>query len=56
MDTDIIYAPTGFKAPHYQAFNPASFKGDTKERADLVKGRFPRGKVVLLAGGEVMCS
>jgi len=44
------YEKTGFIAPDRHAFTPSSFKGDTPERIDLVAGRFPRGKVVLLAG------
>lgn len=44
------YEKTGFIAPDRHAFTPSSFKGDTPERIDLVTGRFPRGKVVLLAG------
>lgn len=44
----------GFKPPRMEDYSPASFKGDTIERRDLVKDRFPRGKVVLLVGaGDV---
>lgn len=45
---------TGFKAPRFADFSPAAFKGNTPSRRDLVEGRLPRGKVVLLAGaGDV---
>lgn len=48
------FLDTGFKAPSLADFSPASFRGDTPPRRDLIAGRLPRGKVVLLAGeGDV---
>lgn len=53
MDT-IFYEQTGFKAPRLSDYSPATFTGETESRRDLVTGRLPRGKVVLLVGaGDV---
>lgn len=41
----------GFKAPIFSDYSPAAFRGETPARRDVVEGRLPRGKVVLLAGG-----
>lgn len=44
-------APTGFKAPLSMAeFSPTAYKGDSPARRDIVAGRLPRGKVIILAG------
>lgn len=51
---EMNYAGTGFKAPNLADFFPTTFRGDTPERRDVIRGRLPRGKVVLLAGeGDV---
>jgi len=51
---ETIYEQTGFKAPQLSDYSPATFKGETVSRRDLVTGRLPRGKVVLLVGaGDV---
>lgn len=45
---------TGFKPPRLSDFAPSAFKGETPARRDVIEGRLPRGKVVLLAGaGDV---
>lgn len=36
--------------PNLADWVPSSFKGDSPERRDLIEGRLPRGKLVLLAG------
>lgn len=43
---------TGFKAPSdvIGRFSPQAFKGDSPDREDIIDGRLPRGKVVILAG------
>lgn len=52
MDMQII--ETGFKWPCLADFAPTTFKGDTPARRDIIEGRLPRGKVILLAGeGDV---
>lgn len=51
---ETIYQETGFEGPQLSAFSPATFRGETAARRDLVAGRLPRGKVVLLVGaGDV---
>lgn len=51
---DTTYEQTGFKPPRFADYSPATFKGETESRRDLVTGRLPRGKVVLLVGaGDV---
>ena len=48
------YIETGFKPPLFSDYSPAKFKGETPARRDVIQGRLPRGKVVLLAGaGDV---
>lgn len=46
---------TGIKLPETLAdFNPRTFRGDSPGRADIIEGRLPRGKLVILAGeGDV---
>lgn len=45
---------SGWQAPSLGQFCPSAFRGATPERRDLIRGRLPRGKVVLLAGsGDV---
>jgi hypothetical protein len=45
---------SNFKAPSLFDYRPAAYKGETPPRRDVVEGRLPRGKVVLLAGaGDV---
>lgn len=46
---------TGIKLPETLSdFNPRAFRGDSPGRADIVEGRLPRGKLVILAGeGDV---
>lgn len=42
---------TGIKLPEtLDAFKPSRFRGDSPARRDLVEGRLPRGKLVILAG------
>ena len=51
---DQIFEKTGFVAPRFSDFAPSTFKGDTPARRDLIEGRLPRGKLVVLAGaGDV---
>ena len=51
---DKIYEKTGFNAPRIADYSPSAFNGNTPARRDIVEGRLPRGKVVLLAGaGDV---
>lgn len=51
---DQIFEQTGFKAPSIADYRPAAFNGATPARRDVIDGRLPRGKVVLLAGaGDV---
>lgn len=52
MEIDTNY--TGWQAPSLEQFRPTAFRGESPERRDLIRGRLPRGKVVLLAGsGDV---
>lgn len=46
-----MYLPTGVKLPEtLEGFAPTAFKGESPARRDLVEGRLPRGKLVVLAG------
>lgn len=43
--------PTGFIPPsNTTQFSPQAFKGDSPPRQDIITGRLPRGKVIILAG------
>lgn len=48
-------APTGFKPPLcMDRFRPDAYRGDSPPRRDVIEGRLPRGKVIILAGeGDV---
>ena len=50
-----IEAPAGFKPPSDMArYAPDAYKGDSPPHQDIIAGRLPRGKVVVLAGeGDV---
>ena len=42
---------TGFKAPEYpDQYCPKAYHGDSPPRRDVIAGRLPRGKVIILAG------
>lgn len=55
MNAERPSLPSGTKLPESLAsFAPSAFKGDSPPRRDLVEGRLPRGKLVILAGeGDV---
>lgn len=55
MSTERPSLPSGTKLPESLAsFAPSAFRGDSPPRRDLVEGRLPRGKLVILAGeGDV---
>ena len=42
---------TGFTPPsHTVSYSPQAFKGESPPRRDIIAGRLPRGKVIILAG------
>lgn len=44
-------ALTGFKPPLcMDRFKPTAYRGDSPPRRDVIEGRLPRGKVIILAG------
>lgn len=54
MDMQIAFTATNFRPPNLDHYSPASYRGDSPARRDLIAGRLPRGKLVLLAGqGDV---
>lgn len=46
-----MIAESGFKRPsNLTQFSPRAYRGDSPPRRDIIQGRLPRGKVVILAG------